>query len=131
MRYSSLRRGRRGVHDATDRVHELRPAILLARQLRLSRRGQPVILRALVRLADAPLGLQPPALFKTVQRRVERAGFDIKQIVGLGADGLADAVPVLRAPLQGPQDEHVEGALEELQAAVVWVLGHGCRESTA
>ena len=46
------------------------------------------------------------------------------------ADGLADAVAVLRAPLQGAQDEHVQGALEQFQAPFVGVLGHGRREST-
>jgi hypothetical protein len=54
-----------------------------------------------------------------VERGVERAGLDLEQIVGLRADRLADAVAVLRSPLQGPQDEHVEGALEEFEALVV------------
>jgi hypothetical protein len=35
--------------------------------------------------------------------------------VGLGADRLADAVAVLRPPLQRPQDQHVERALEEFE----------------
>ena len=66
-----------------------------------------------------------------MQRGVERAGFDLEQVVGLRADRLADAVAVLRAPLQGPQDEHVEGALEEFQALVVGGFGHSRRQSTA
>ena len=94
---------RRRVHDASDRIHELRPAILLARQLRFPGRRQLVVLRPLVGLAHAPLGLQPAALHEAVQRGVERAGFDLQQVVGLRADGLADAVAVLRAPTAGSE----------------------------
>src|SRR5262249_2681996 len=107
---------RRGVHDAADRLHELRPSIALARQLRLARRRQLVVLRALVGLADAPFGFQPAALHEAMEGGVERAGFDPEELVRLRADGLADAVAVLRPPLEGPQDQHVERALEELQA---------------
>ncbi len=121
----------RRVHDASDRVHELRPPVLLARQLSLAGRRQPVVLGPLVRLADVPLGLEPSALLEAVERGVERTGFDLEQAVGLRADRLADAVAVLRAPLQGPEDEHVEGALEELQARFVRAFGHRCRQSTA
>ncbi len=32
------------------------------------------------------------------------------------------AVDVLRAPLESPEHEHVEGALEELQAPVIGIL---------
>ena len=90
-----------------------------------------VVLRPLVGLAHVPLGLQPSALLEAVQRGIERAGFDLEQVVGLRADGLADAVAVLGPPLQGPKNEHVEGALEELQAPVVGSLGHSRRRSTA
>src|SRR5262249_48149953 len=85
----------------------------------------------LIRLAHGPLGLQPAALLEAMQRRVERAGFDFEEVVGLRADRLADAMAVLRSPQQRPQDEHVEGALEELQATVVGSLGHSRRRSTA
>jgi hypothetical protein len=32
---------------------------------------------------------------------------------------------VLGAPQEGPEDEHVKGALEKFQVPVVRVLGHG------
>ena len=118
------------IHDSADHADELRPAIALARQLRLARRGQLVVLRLVIGFADAPLGLQPAALFEAMQRRIERAGFDLEQIVRLRADRLADAVAVLRAPLQGPQDQHVERALKQLEPLGIGCFGHICRRST-
>ena len=94
----------------------------LTRQLRFSRGRQAVVLRLLIRLAHAPLPLQPAALHETVQRRIEGAGFDLEQLVGLRADGLADAVAVVRTPLQDSKDEHVERALEKFQAPFVGVF---------
>ena len=107
------------VHDPSDRVYELGPPIALAGELRFSRGCEPVVLRALIRLAHAPFGLEPSALLEPVQRGIERAGLDLEQVVGLRADRLADAVSVLRSPDEGPKDEHVEGALEELEAVIV------------
>src|SRR5262249_39244267 len=121
----------RGVHDAADRVDELRPPILFARELRLARLRQLVVLRALIGFAEVPRRLEPSAIFETVERRVQGAGLDLEEAVGLRPDGLADAVAVLGTPLQGPEDEHVEGALEQLQSLAVGVFGHGCRQSTA
>ena len=99
-------------------------------ELGLAGRGQLVVLRLVIGFADAPLRLQPAAFLEAVERGIERAGFDLQQIVGLRADRLADAVAVLRAPLQGPQDQHVEGALEQFEALGIGCFGHICRRST-
>src|SRR5262245_55809577 len=112
------------VHDSADRVHELGPAVALARQLRLASGRELVIPRPLVGLADAPLGLQPSAFHETVQRGIEGAGLDLEEVVGLRADRLADAVAVLRAPLKGPEDQHVERSLEQFEALFVGASGH-------
>src|SRR5690348_16771611 len=106
------------VHDSADRVHEARPAILFAQQLGLARGRQLVVLRALVRFADSPLGLQPAALHQAVEGGVERTGFDLEEVVRLRADRQTDSVSVPRPPLQGAEDQHVEGALEQLQGLV-------------
>ena len=59
-----------------------------------------------------------------MQRGIERAGFDLEQIIRLRADRLTNAVAVLGSPLEGSENEHVEGSLEELQALVVGVCRH-------
>src|SRR5688572_21716939 len=100
-------------------MHELRPAILFARQLRLAGSRPTVLLRLLVGLAHPPLRLQPSVLHEAVQGGIERAGFNLEEIVGLPANGLANAMAVLGPPLEGAQNEHVESALEQFQASIV------------
>ena len=39
--------------------------------------------------------------------------------------------PCCGPPLEGPEDEHVERALEQVEAAIVGSFGHSRRESTA
>ena len=118
-------------HHAADGVHQLAPPRFFANELLLAFGREAIELRALVGLAHTPLGLQPSALHEALQRGIERAGFDLEQVIRLRPDRLADAVAVLGPPLQGAENEHVEGALEQLQAPVVGVLGHSRRQSTA
>ena len=63
------------------------------------------------------------SLDEAVERRIEGSGLDFQQVVGLGADSLSNSVSVARPPLEGPQDEHVERSLEELQTGFVLCLG--------
>ena len=57
--------------------------------------------------ADGPLRRPPPTA--TSSPAAQTAPLDLEQVVGLRADRLADAVAVLGPPLQGPEDQHVEG----------------------
>jgi hypothetical protein len=58
---------------SADRVHQVRPPIVRARELGLDRSGEPVALRALIGLADAQPGLEPSSFFEAMERRVESA----------------------------------------------------------
>jgi hypothetical protein len=54
----------------------------------------------------------------------EELRFHLQGVLGAGADGDADAVAVLRPPLESTQDQHVQSALQKLDAV------HGSRLST-
>ena len=83
----SLLAGRCGIHDPADRANELRPAVLLADQLGLAGRREPVELRPLVRFADSPLGFQPSSLHEPVQGGIQGAFFHSQNVFGRLLDG--------------------------------------------
>ena len=72
---------------------------------------EPVVPRALLVLGHLPLGLDPSLFAKAVQGGIQRAVFHLEHVLGSGADGHADSVSMLRSPLQGAQNQHVQGAL--------------------
>ena len=74
-----------------------------------------VVLGFAVVLREAPLGLEPAALFHAVEGGVERALFDLQSLVGGLANPRGGGVAVARSPLQRFEDEEVEGALEEVE----------------
>ena len=59
-----------------------------------------------------------------MQRGIERALLDQQNLFGIAFDGLGDGVPVGRAWLEGSENQEVERALEELDAAVFFFSRH-------
>src|SRR5438128_8510705 len=123
-------RARRPEH-ARDRLDDLLPARPLGQQLRAAGPRQPVLARPLLLLRDLPLRRDPPLLLEAVERGIERSGVDLQYLAGAGADRLRDPVAVARPPLQRPQDEEAERALQQLDPVLTLTGGHGCRDSTA
>ena len=123
-----LRRDPRFAHG----VDQPGPAVLLAYELLLACRGQLVIPRPLVGLADAPFRLQPATLHQTMQRWIERAGFDLEEMIRLRADRLTNAVAVVRSPLPGFEESACRGFPGGVPGC--WssgCVGHSRRQSTA
>src|SRR5439155_26878957 len=71
--------------------------------------GFPVICRS------APASVNPPLRFQPLEGGIERAVFDQQCIFRCLLNGPRDALPVLRAKYQRPQDEKVQRALEQCQ----------------
>ena len=93
---------------------------------------QPVILRALLVLGQPPLGLDPALSFEAVQRGVERAVVDLQLFLRQVGDGDADAMSVLRPPLERAQHQHVQRALQQLDSVLISLAcGHGRRQTTS
>jgi hypothetical protein len=63
-------------------------------------------------------------LFEAVQGRVERSRFDLQRVTRGRPDHLRDAVPMSGSPSQGLEDDHVQGALEQLDPGKSALLRH-------
>ena len=60
----------------------------------------------------APVGLQPAALFKPVQGRIERALLHLKYVLRYLLDSLGDSVAMYGTERYNLQDQHVQSALQ-------------------
>jgi len=56
---------------------------------------------------------------RVLKRWVERAMFDLQDIFGTRADGKSDTMSVLWSPLESAEDQHIKGALEQLNPVAV------------
>src|SRR4051794_15837160 len=106
---------RNGVQDSGNRRHIRGPVARPRPQRATSRRGEAVELGAFASFGRAPFRLDGAALFEPVEGGVQRAVDDPKGSIGAVANEARDGVAVHRAEGEGPQDQHVEGALEEVE----------------
>src|SRR5688500_9906890 len=106
-----------GCHHLPDDAHITRPALGLGAELASPAGGEPIELRIDVVLRETPLGLDEAARFHSVERRVEGRVLDAELTVGGLPQPAEDVVPVHGAPGEGLEDEHVEGALEDVDFA--------------
>ena len=98
---------RRPQHSC-NRRRQPRPSTALDRQLAPSGSGEAVVLRALVAIAGLPGRVDPALALEPVQRGVERAVVDVQYFIRARTEGDADAVAVLRPPLQRAEDQEIE-----------------------
>jgi len=77
---------------------------------------QAVIFRSFSSLRQFPSGRDPAASLQPVQRRIQRSGFDLEQVVGSSLDVLGDGVPMRSSQKQRAQDQEVESPLQEIYA---------------
>jgi hypothetical protein len=76
--------------------------------------GKPVILELSIAIRGClPFGGDPTSFLQTMQRGIEGTMLHLQEIVGGPLDMLADLVAMRGAIQKGPQDEHVQRALEK------------------
>ena len=87
----------------------------LARELLPPERRQPVVLElAVPALRGFPLRAHPLLALQAMERRIERSVLDLQHVVGGALDVLGDVVAVGGPEAEGPQDQHVERALQQV-----------------
>ena len=75
---------------------------------------------------DTPFGLDPPLVFETMKRRIQRSLVDFEHVLGNLLDPLGDRPAVLRLLVKRSEDEEVEGALEKVERPLALVHGVDC-----
>src|SRR5215469_9204309 len=66
-----------------------------------------------------------------MESRIQRSGLHLKHISGLQTQSLDNAISMLRSPLQGLKNKHVECSLQQLNPVFIPIfLVHRCRHST-
>src|SRR5262249_22667873 len=102
----------RGTEHSHDRSGYSPPLPFLFHQLAAACAGQRVEARLAIVVGRAPLGRDEAPILETLERGVERSVIDDEDVVGLALDEAGDALAVLRAQDERPQDEQVERPLQ-------------------
>ena len=120
------------VHDSLgDRTRVMPSSIRSKRgnftlEMLRSGRCQLVDANAAVRGRSAPFRLHEPFLQQTLEGRIERAFFDLEQVVGCALDVLDEGIAVERLALERSENHHLEGSGEKV-ALLVFVHEAPCR----
>src|SRR5262245_53620875 len=109
-------------HHASDGLDEQPPLGLLLEQLPSTGCREAVVLGSAVEFRRLPFSGNEPPPFQPMKRRIERSSLDPEKISRTAPNTLADSVPMLRAPSQGPKDQHVERALQQVDGILISVL---------
>ena len=67
----------------------------------------------------APLSLDQVGLQEPLERRIQRAFFNLEQIVGRSLNMLREGVPMQRLSLQRSENHHLQGAGKEVSLVAV------------
>src|SRR5579864_1291085 len=103
--------------NARDRAGEFVPFAGFERQLQPALGRQPVKFGAAIVLRSSLFDGNPAALDEAMQRGIERTLLDLQHFVGVEFDGLGDGVAVRRAEKERAENQEIESALQELDAA--------------
>ena len=76
--------------------------------------GQGVELGLPAQLGRAPLGLDPALSLHPVESRVERTLLDCQRLVGRVLEPTRNRISMTRPPRERFEDQHIEGAREQL-----------------
>src|SRR5258708_28474050 len=102
--------------DARHGTREQTPLFLFGAILLPSGRREAVHLHLPSFRRRPPLGVDPAAIFQSVQRRIERALVDRQHLVGELPNPLRDPPAVYRPEEQALQNEQIETALEQISS---------------
>ena len=100
--------------ERPDGGDEARELLCFGAKLAAAGVGDRVELRFASELGGAPVGLDPAVALHAVERRVERAFFDVQSVARLFAEPADDGVAVARPEGERLEDEGVEGAVQSV-----------------
>jgi len=100
--------------DATDGPDHLFPAAGFVDELLAAGGGQPVVFRFAIIFRGSPKGCEPSAILQAVEGWIERALFDLQEFAGTVFNDFGDGLAVGGAGGQDFEDQHVQGALENV-----------------
>ena len=107
-----------GLQHAVDRRAGAPPRVRGVLQPLPAARGEAVVLGAAIVLGHVPCRRQQPAQLQPVQGRVQGSLFDGQRLRGRHVNPVGDLVAVLLAGGEGPQNQQLQRALEEVRRLV-------------